>query len=342
MTPSSTKMMRVTVCCAIALFLAGASLAWTQDQQDVPAQSQVSPGWRQFKGGSPSGAVGSANQSGTTNPWQPYGATNTQQATASASPTASPLENTAKPDPSKGHGPTIPPRLTVQSGSYLTVRTNQILSSKQNQPGDQFTATLEEPVVVDGFVVAQRGETVVGRVVAVKKAGRIRGVSQLAVKLTRLTLVDGRQVGVQTQMIGEKGPTSRGRDAAGVVTTTGLGAAIGAAANGGVGAAVGAGAGAIAGTIGVLVTRGRPTIIYPETKLTFSINAPVVISTTQAPQAFHYVTLDAYANAPAARRAPPPSLCNQPGCASPPPYAYYGPPSYPPFAPLWGPRVFLP
>src|SRR5207237_4789768 len=57
----------------------------------------------------------------------------------------------------------MPARLTLQSGTFLTVRTNQPLSSDHNQQGDFFSATLAEPVVVDGVVVAQRGQTLAGR-----------------------------------------------------------------------------------------------------------------------------------------------------------------------------------
>ena len=60
------------------------------------------------------------------------------------------------------------------------------------------------------------------------------------------------------------GPTSEGRDAVGIGAATGVGAIIGAGAADdirGEGAAIGAGAGAAAGIIGVLLTRGKPTII---------------------------------------------------------------------------------
>ncbi len=216
-----------------------------------------------------------------------------------------------------------------------------MLSSDHNQAGDAFTATLEKPVVVDGLVVARAGRDCGGRVVEAKKAGRIKGVSHLAIQLTDLTLVDGQQAAIQSQLISQVGPTSRGRDADAVVTTTALGAAVGAAANGGIGAAVGAGAGAIAGTVGVLVTRGRQTVIYPESLLTFQIDAPVTISTRRAPEAFHYVELDAYARNSQAQNspAPPPSLCNGHGCAPTPYdygpaydslyYGYFGPAFYP-------------
>jgi len=224
--------------------------------------------------------------------------------------------------------PPIPPQLTLKPGTFVTIRVNQFLSSDHNQTGDAFTATLAKPLMVDGVVVAEPGETVGGRVVEAKKAGLVKGVSRLALQLTDLTLVDGQQVPIRTQLSGRNGPTSVGRDAAGVAGTTAAGAAIGAAADWGKGAAIGAGAGAIAGTLGVLLTRGYPTVVTPESLLTFRLDAPVVISTAHAPQAFHYVEPGEYeASArplgprPRAPEGPP---CEGYGCP-PAPYPYYYP-----------------
>ena len=148
--------------------------------------------------------------------------------------------------------------------------------------------------------------------------------------MTDLTLVDGQQVPLQTQLINRSGRTSEGQDAGTIVGTTALGAAIGAVAGRGEGAAIGAGAGAAAGIIGVLLTRGHPTVIYPESVLTFRIDAPITIATDRSPQAFRYMDPRDY-DRPAQvqqRRPPPPSLgCGGYGCAPPPPY-FYGP-AYP-------------
>ena len=191
--------------------------------------------------------------------------------------------------------PSPPPQqLTVQPGSYITVRVNQQLSSNKNHVGDMFTATLEQPLVVNGIVVASPGETVSGRVTEVEKAGRIEGLARLGVQLTELSLVDGQQVPIQSQFIDQVGPGSKGRDAGTIAGTTAAGAAIGAAAGWGVGAAIGAGAGAAASTIGVLVTRGHASVIGPEQILTFRIVQPVTIATVSAPQAFRYVDPNEY------------------------------------------------
>ena len=216
----------------------------------------------------------------------------------------------------------IPPTLTIKPGPYITVRVNQVLSSDKSQPGDAFSATLVKPVVVDGVVVAERGQTVGGRVTEAQKAGRVSGTSKLGIQLIDLPVADGQQVPVTTSLMTRTGPTSTGRDAAAIGTTTATGAAIGAAADWGRGAAIGAGAGAAAGIIGVLLTRGHPTIIYPESVLTFRVEQPVAVSTEHASYAFRFVEPADYQE-PAAPRM----QMRGPGYPPPPPaygYPYYG------------------
>src|SRR5262249_17020147 len=144
-----------------------------------------------------------------------------------------------------------------------------------NQPGDTFTGSLVQPVVVDGIVVAQRGEIVYGRVVEAVKA-RSGNSSRLGIELTSVTLADGSQVPMRAKRGSRQGSTTPARVQAGTIAgTTAAGAAIGAAADWGRGAAIGAGIGAMAGAVGVLLTRNHPTEVYPETALTFRIESPV-------------------------------------------------------------------
>lgn len=242
----------------------------------------------------------------------------------------------------------IPPQLTIRQGTYLTVRINQPLSSDRNHQGDAFSASLAKPLVVDGVVVAERGQTIGGRVAEAQKAGRAQGVSRLGIELIDLTLVDGQTVPIQTQLVTHAGPTSQGRDAAAIVTTTGTGAAIGAAVNGGVGAGVGAAAGLVAGAIGVLLTRGQSTVIYPESLLTFRIEAPVTVSTERAAQAFRYVDPSDYQRSydtELRTRPAQPVLVARPPYPYPYPYyGYWGPyygPSFVFFSGrYWGPRYY--
>jgi hypothetical protein len=176
--------------------------------------------------------------------------------------------------------------LTIAAATVLIIRMNEPLSSDRNQVGDQFTGVLEQPIVVNGWVVARRGQTVIGQVKSVKKAGRVKGVSELGVELTDVTLVDGQQAPILTELWKGSGSTSHGADAATIAGGTALGAIIGSAADWGRGAAIGAGAGAVAGIGAVLLTRGRPTILEPESQLTFRLVDPVKVDTTHSQQAF--------------------------------------------------------
>jgi hypothetical protein len=250
----------------------------------------------------------------------------------------SPIQEAQQEEPATPY--TTPATLTVKAGAFITVRLNQTLSSDENQPGDAFSATLVQPVVVDGIVVAQRGQIAGGRVVEARKAGRIEGVSRLAVQLTDLTFVDGQQAAIQSQLVGQRGPASVGRDAAAIGTTTAMGAMIGAAADWGVGAAIGAGLGAAAGAIGVLSTRGHPTIIDSESILTFRLESPVSVSTERAPQAFRLVDPNDYERTYNAqlRERPRRRDCAGYRCA-PPPWFYY--PGYY-YGPYWGPYYWGP
>jgi hypothetical protein len=244
----------------------------------------------------------------------------------------------------------VPASLAVPAGVYLTVRINQLLSSDKNQVGDAFSATLLKPLVINGVVVAEPGQTIGGHVVEAVKAGRVSGLARLGVQLTDLTLVDGQQLPIKSSLINRTGPSSVGQDAGVIAGTTALGAAVGAAAAWGKGAAIGAGSGLLLGVVGVLVTRGHPSILYPEQTLTFRIEAPLTIDTTHAPQAFHYIEPGEYSQPPYGGQPgaygpytsvapypayPPVAAAPYYGYPSPYPYYAYGYPYY------WGPGFSL-
>jgi hypothetical protein len=135
-----------------------------------------------------------------------------------------------------------------------------------------------------------------------------------------MSVADGRQVQVKTRLMERRGDTSYGRDAAAIGVTTGTGAAIGAAVNGGVGAGVGAAAGLVASTIGVLLTRGRQTVVYPEQPLTFRLEAPLALEGSE--EAFRPASEQDYEQR--TLRRPPPQRYGAYGPSAP----YYG---YPPY-----------
>jgi len=250
----------------------------------------------------------------------------------------------------------LPAELILKPGTYITARMGQALSTDHNRVGDNFTAHLTQPIVADGIVIAERNQTVYGRVAGIEKQSANRP-SQIALEITSITLVDGTQLPVHSQLINQTGSsTPKGVQAGTVAATTGAGAIIGGAVGWGTGAAIGAGAGAVAGLAGVLLTRNHPTIVYPETPLTFAVNAQAVISTTRAPQAFRFVGPEDYDHPVNAQLSPRPAPRPGYGAGYGPGYgggyggAYAAPYGYPapypyPYAyapyPYWGPTVVI-
>jgi len=194
-----------------------------------------------------------------------------QTETVSSRPLVWEFDSPAPPPPPE------PNRVTLLPGTLIAVRLNERLSSERHGPGDAFSASLDEPLIVDGFVVAERGAPVEGRVSAVSRAGRVRGTATLTIELVSVRTSDGQRVEITTDPFERKAPASQAADAAKVGLGAALGAAIGAIAAGGKGAAIGAGAGAGAGAAAVLAGRGKPAELAAETRISFRLNRPVTI-----------------------------------------------------------------
>jgi hypothetical protein len=171
---------------------------------------------------------------------------------------------------------------TIAPGTVLAIRISEGLSSDRNVAGDEFTGTLDQPLVVGDFVLAERGARVQGRVADAQKAGRVRGLAQLSLELTTLHTSDGQTVYIRTAPLMKEGPESKKDDAVKVGIGAALGAAIGAMAGGGKGAAIGAAAGGAAGGGTVAATRGKPVVLPAETRLEFHVSEPVTL-TERAP-----------------------------------------------------------
>ena len=184
------------------------------------------------------------------------------------------------PMPSEPLPPPVrqPHTVTLTPGTLLAVRIGETLTADHNQVGDTFLATLDQPVVVDGFVIAERGARLEGRVVEADRGGRVKGVSHLGVELVKLATADGQHVRIRTSPFAKQAQASTGSDAAKVGIGAAIGAAIGGLAGGGKGAGVGAGVGGAAGAGDVLLTRGKPASIPVETRVSFRLQDPVTIT----------------------------------------------------------------
>jgi hypothetical protein len=187
-----------------------------------------------------------------------------------------PVQNVSLPAPNVEAR--VPHTVTLAAGTWLPIRIGETLSSARNQPGDTFLATLTAPLVIDGWVIAERGARVEGRVVDTTQAGRVKGVSHLGISIVRLATADRQNIRIRTEPYVKDGPTSTGTDAAKIGGGAAIGAIIGAIAGGGKGAAIGAGAGGAAGTGDVLLTRSKPVEIPVETRVSFKVQDSVTIT----------------------------------------------------------------
>ena len=164
--------------------------------------------------------------------------------------------------------------ITIPAGTRISVRTIDGIDSTRNRVGDRFTASLEEPLTLDGNVVVDKGADVYGRLEESKASGTFTGQSQLRLALTGI-VVDGQAVPVVTgeyELTGKSRGASTAKRAAGVGA---VGAVIGAIAGGGKGAAVGAAAGAGLGAGSEIVTKGDQVKVPSETLLDFTLQQDV-------------------------------------------------------------------
>lgn len=189
-------------------------------------------------------------------------------------------ENVTPPGPQgpEAVSPPEPNKVTLNAGLLIPVRLADGLSSERNQPGDTFHATLEKELVADGFVIAERGARVEGRVVAADRGGKVSGVASLAVVLSRIELSDRQSIAVRTDPFHRHAEPSHVQDAATIGGAAALGAIMGGLAGGGKGAAAGAGVGGGVGAGAVLLSRGGPATLAPETRLTFRLNTAVTVT----------------------------------------------------------------
>jgi hypothetical protein len=201
-----------------------------------------------------------------------------------APPPAPEVPPPAPREPERPAAPPPPPppqQVTLNAGMLLPVRLIDGLSTERNHPGDTFTGTLDQPLVVDGLVIAERGARVEGRVANTDQGGKVSGVASIAVQLTRIHLSDGQTISVQTDNFERKAEATHKTDAAKVGAGAAIGAIIGAIAGGGKGAAIGAGVGGGAGAGDVLLTRGKPATLPSETKISFRLSAPITVTERQ-------------------------------------------------------------
>lgn len=212
----------------------------------------------------------------------------TTAATASSDPAATQAAQTVQAAPfsnrsdsaeasSKASKSLVPQEIVIPSGTAITVRLQNAVSSATSAPGDQFAAVLDQPLVVDGETIAPTGAQVTGRVVAARRSGRLTHPGYLRIALASMT-VNGKTIPVQSSSVMVAGASHKKRNLAWIGGGAGGGALIGAIASGGTGALIGSAIGAAGGTTAAYATGKKEVGFGTERRLTFRLTRPVTIA----------------------------------------------------------------
>jgi hypothetical protein len=173
-----------------------------------------------------------------------------------------------------------PAAVVIPADTRVRVRIDQDLGSKISQAGETFSATIADPVVIDGQTVIPRDARAEGTVIDAQPPGHFRGGALLELRLERVRTQWG-SYPVQTSTMErvEKGKGKR----TGLFAGSGgaFGALVGGLAGGGKGALVGALAGAGAGTAGSAMTDNHEIFLPAETLITFRLERSVHVTEGQ-------------------------------------------------------------
>lgn len=166
--------------------------------------------------------------------------------------------------------------MVIPRGTALHVRIDENLDTKRNRAGDQFRASLAEPIVLEGKTIVPKGTHFLGHVTESQASGRLEGRAELELTLDSFQLA-GKDYSIHTGSIDRVSANHKKHNAAMIGGGAGLGALIGGLAGGGKGALIGAGAGAGAGTATAAATGKKEVAVAAESLLSFPLKAPVTI-----------------------------------------------------------------
>jgi hypothetical protein len=167
--------------------------------------------------------------------------------------------------------------ITLPSGTVVTIRTIDSIDSSRNRTGQEFTATVDTPVVANSQVVIPQGSTARVRLANSQNSGRVEGSAELELELASVT-VNGTTYPLQSGYYQQHGASRGQRTGTAAAGGAVLGALIGAIAGGGKGAAIGAGSGAAIGAGTSVAMKGSSIKVPPETKIDFTLRQPVTIN----------------------------------------------------------------
>jgi hypothetical protein len=168
--------------------------------------------------------------------------------------------------------------VTVPAGTQLPIILDTAVASNSSRVEQPVRAHLSRDVRLDNEVVIPAGSELYGNVTAVRRPGKVKGRSYIAMRFT--TLVprgSSERYGVDTGRVARTGRATKKKDAMKIGIPAAGGAAVGALIGGKKGALIGAGAGGGAGTAVVLSTRGEDVGIGRGAPIALRLASPITI-----------------------------------------------------------------
>jgi len=181
-------------------------------------------------------------------------------------PAATNADNAGSPP----FSPAQQPALIIPKGTPIYVRLQQSITSRTAQPGQSFSAVLDEPLAIDGKTIAPSGAQVSGRVVAARESGHLHNAGYLRLTLVSITM-NGKETPLQTSSLFVQGGSYKKRNFAYIGGGAGGGALIGALVGGGKGALIGSAIGAAGGTTAAYATGKKEVGFAAERRLGFRL-----------------------------------------------------------------------
>jgi hypothetical protein len=175
-------------------------------------------------------------------------------------------------------------QIIVPRGTVIVVRLAETLSSAANKPGDTFLTRLASPIVIGDRVVVPEGAVAKGRIVDARNAGRLSGVSTVAVELTHL-VYNGRAYELSSSQYSRLGAPRNAYAAAATTGGNGVGAVLGIVIGRRRGAAIGTFLGGAAGSGVQALTKPAAAELPVESTLSLRLERPLkVIPSFATPQ----------------------------------------------------------
>jgi hypothetical protein len=168
------------------------------------------------------------------------------------------------------------PGVTVPSGTAIKVSVAARVTSETAQPGDTWTGTVREPVVIGDRIAIPAGSTVTGVVSGAKAAAK--GSRAFLVLSVRSVDVNGKNVALSATADSMVAGSTRTRNVGAVAGGAAAGALLGKAIGGsGKGALIGGLIGGAAATGAVAASKGYQVEVKEGAEVTFSVNNSVTM-----------------------------------------------------------------